>query len=62
MKNGKKHESLISFVKDRPGHDLRYAIDPEKIENELGFKATYDFNSGLVKTVKWYLDKYAKNN
>ena len=47
--------SLIEFVKDRPGHDLRYAIDSAKIERELGWKQTESFESGLRKTVQWYL-------
>lgn len=51
-----KPESLIKFVKDRPGHDLRYAIDPEKLEKELGWEPRYDFGSGITKTIKWYLD------
>lgn len=46
---------LISFVGDRPGHDLRYAIDPTKIETELGWRARYDFESGLRSTIAWYL-------
>jgi dTDP-glucose 4,6-dehydratase len=50
-----KHESLIEFVKDRPGHDLRYAIDPGKIERELKWKPSYSFEQGLRTTVKWYL-------
>jgi dTDP-glucose 4,6-dehydratase len=45
---------LISFVTDRPGHDRRYAIDPSKIENELGWRTTESFESGLRKTVRWY--------
>ncbi len=49
------YKELISFVKDRPGHDRRYAIDATKIENELGWKADEDFESGIVKTVQWYL-------
>jgi dTDP-glucose 4,6-dehydratase len=53
------HESLIAFVADRPGHDLRYAIDPSKIENELGWRATETFDTGLRKTVQWYLDMRA---
>lgn len=48
--------SLITFVSDRPGHDLRYAIDPRKIERELGWRARETFESGLAKTVRWYLD------
>lgn len=50
------HEKLITFVKDRPGHDLRYAIDATKLENELGWKAQENFESGIEKTVKWYLE------
>lgn len=48
--------SLITFVKDRPGHDFRYAIDCSKIKNDLGWKRSMDFRQGLEKTVKWYLD------
>ncbi len=51
-----KPESLISYVKDRPGHDLRYAMDPTKIENELGWKPEYNFDTGIVATIKWNLD------
>lgn len=51
-----KDESLIHFVKDRPGHDLRYAIDPTKIETELGWKPTYTFESGIKETIDWYLN------
>lgn len=51
-----KYEDLISFVKDRPGHDWRYAVDSSKIENELGWKQTENFVSGIEKTVRWYLD------
>ncbi len=51
-----RHEDLIEFVKDRPGHDLRYAIDFSKITNELGWKPQETFESGLRKTVQWYLD------
>jgi dTDP-glucose 4,6-dehydratase len=46
----------IRFVRDRPGHDLRYAIDPSKVEGELGFAARVDFTAGLRDTVRWYLD------
>ncbi len=49
------YQELITFVTDRPGHDRRYAIDASKIENELGWKAEEDFESGILKTVKWYL-------
>lgn len=51
-----KPESLIEFVTDRPGHDLRYAIDPTKIETELGWKPTYNFDTGIRQTIQWYLD------
>ena len=51
-----KPESLIHFVKDRPGHDLRYAIDPTKIETELGWKPKHNFNTGIQETIKWNLE------
>jgi len=54
------YKKLISFVTDRPGHDFRYAIDASKIENELGWKANENFESGIKKTISWYLDKYKK--
>lgn len=50
------YRELISFVKDRPGHDMRYAIDASKIERELGWKPKETFESGLRKTVEWYLE------
>ena len=50
------HRDLITFVADRPGHDLRYAIDASKIERELGWRPTERFETGLRKTVRWYLD------
>jgi dTDP-glucose 4,6-dehydratase len=49
-------EELIEFVTDRPGHDARYAIDATKLETELGWRAQEDFDSGIEKTVQWYLD------
>ena len=52
------YKEQITFVKDRPGHDLRYAIDATKIETELGWKADENFESGIVKTVEWFLKKY----
>ncbi len=52
------YKELITFVEDRAGHDRRYAIDATKIENELGWKADEDFESGIVKTIEWYLRKY----
>ena len=50
------YRDLITFVKDRPGHDKRYAIDATKLETELGWKAEENFDSGIIKTVQWYLD------
>ena len=51
-----KYRDLITFVKDRPGHDVRYAIDASKIECELGWVPEETFKTGLRKTVQWYLD------
>jgi len=51
-----KSEDLIEYVKDRPGHDLRYAIDSSKIETELGWTRRYNFSTGLKQTVEWYLN------
>lgn len=51
-----KPESLISYVKDRPGHDLRYAMDPTKLMTELGWKPKYTFETGIKETIKWNLD------
>lgn len=56
------YRELIHFVPDRPGHDKRYAIDPAKIENELGWQAGEDFENGLYQTVMWYLRKYEGGN
>ncbi len=56
--NGTSYKDLVSFVKDRPGHDQRYAIDATKIESNLGWKANEDFESGILKTVDCYLTKY----
>jgi dTDP-glucose 4,6-dehydratase len=53
--DGKSYKELITFVTDRAGHDLRYAIDPDKIVNELGWKPDETFDTGIVKTVDWYL-------
>ena len=55
-----KYADQITFVKDRPGHDFRYAIDATKIENELGWKANENFETGILKTIEWYLNKYNK--
>jgi dTDP-glucose 4,6-dehydratase len=54
-----KYQDQITFVKDRPGHDLRYAIDATKIETELGWKADENFETGIKKTIEWYLGKFA---
>ena len=54
------YKELITFVEDRAGHDRRYAIDATKLENELGWKADENFDSGIVKTVEWYLELYRK--
>lgn len=51
-----KPETLITYVKDRPGHDLRYVMDPTKIETELGWKPEYNFDSGIQETIKWNLN------
>lgn len=53
---GAGHHRLISFVADRPGHDQRYAIDATRLETELGWRAQETFDSGIEKTVRWYLD------
>jgi dTDP-glucose 4,6-dehydratase len=52
------YKDLITFVEDRAGHDRRYAIDATKLENELGWKADENFDTGIVKTIEWYLNKY----
>ncbi|MCL4127265.1 UNVERIFIED_CONTAM: hypothetical protein GTU68_013936 [Idotea baltica] len=54
------YKQQISFVKDRPGHDFRYAIDATKLETELGWQAEENFESGILKTLNWYLKKYKK--
>ncbi len=51
-----KSEDLITYVKDRPGHDRRYAIDPAKISNELGWLPETKFDDGIARTIKWYID------
>lgn len=56
LKELKKPISLIQYVKDRPGHDLRYAIDAAKIETELKWKAKYKFEEGIVETIRWYVE------
>ena len=54
------YNSLITFVEDRAGHDRRYAIDATKIEDELGWKADENFETGIVKTIDWYIAKFNK--
>lgn len=51
-----KPESLITYVEDRKGHDQRYAIDPAKLENELGWEPEYNFDTGIAQTIDWYLN------
>ena len=55
-RNGEKYKNLIHFVADRPGHDYRYAIDSSKIFNKFSWKPQETFESGIKKTVKWYLE------
>lgn len=51
-----KPESLIKFVADRKGHDLRFAVNPYKIKNELGWKPKYNFETGIIQFVNWYIE------
>ena len=55
LKRKKSSTKLITYVKDRPGHDRRYAIDANKIKNELGWKPSVTFREGLSKTIDWYM-------
>ena len=55
-----KYGDLISFVKDRAGHDKRYALDASKIESTLDWRAKENFESGIVKTIEWYLKKFTQ--
>ena len=57
-----RYEDLITYVKDRPGHDVRYAIDSTKIQYELGWQPQESFESGLRKTVEWYINQYIKTS
>jgi len=59
LADGRKRESLITFVKDRPGHDRRYAIDSSKLQKELGWSPSQTFESGIEQTVDWYLSNAA---
>lgn len=56
LKHLNKHEDLIQYVKDRPGHDRRYAIDSTKIQNELGWKPSFSFDKAVENTIGWYMD------
>ncbi len=56
------YKELITFVEDRAGHDRRYAINATKLENELGWKADENFDSGILLTIEWYLNKYGVKN
>jgi dTDP-glucose 4,6-dehydratase len=59
QKLGREHgssEKLITFIKDRPGHDKRYAVDANKINKELGWKPSITFEEGLDKTIEWYIN------
>ena len=56
LADGRKRESLITYVKDRPGHDRRYAIDADKLKNELGWSQTESFETGMARTIDWYLE------
>ena len=55
LPDGRKRETLVEFVTDRPGHDRRYAIDSSKLQRELGWKPSVDFETGIARTVDWYL-------
>ena len=56
LSDGRAHETLIEFVKDRPGHDRRYAIDSSKLQRELGWQPAESFETGIARTVDWYLE------
>ncbi len=56
----KSYKELITYIEDRAGHDRRYAIDATKIEEQLGWKADENFETGILKTIRWYLNKYQK--
>ena len=59
IREGAPHNKLITYVKDRPGHDRRYAVDCGKLQAELGWKPAESFEGGIRKTVEWYLGKPA---
>lgn len=58
--DNKSYKELITYVEDRAGHDRRYAIDATKLETELGWRAEETFDTGIIKTIEWYLGKYSK--
>src|SRR5690606_4394043 len=58
LPKNQSYKEQITFVKDRPGHDFRYAIDATKIETQLGWNADENFETGIRKTVNWYIEKY----
>jgi dTDP-glucose 4,6-dehydratase len=58
LDSGSSYKDLVVFVEDRAGHDRRYAIDASKIEDELGWRADESFDTGIVKTIEWYVEKY----
>ena len=58
-RNGTPHEALVTFVADRPGHDLRYAVDSSRIEAQLGWRPRTTFEDGLHRTVRWYVENEA---
>jgi dTDP-glucose 4,6-dehydratase len=59
LPGGRSYREQITYIKDRPGHDRRYAIDARKIESELGWRPTESFATGIAKTVDWYLNNQA---
>jgi dTDP-glucose 4,6-dehydratase len=58
--DGRSYIEQITYVKDRPGHDLRYAIDASKIKRELGWRPAENFDTAMRRTLAWYLDRYRK--
>jgi dTDP-glucose 4,6-dehydratase len=58
--NPASYKELITYVEDRAGHDRRYAIDATKIETKLGWRAEETFDTGIIKTIEWYLKKYTE--
>lgn len=61
-KDGQSYKTQITYVEDRAGHDRRYAIDATKLETELGWRADENFDTGIVKTIAWYLEKYTEGD